>query len=451
MSSVLGALSSAAAALEAQRRGLDVAGQNIANVNTAGYSRRTLELRERTPAGPGDAGGGVTIGQVRAVRDVFLETRIRQEEQGRSRDAVVADSLSVVEAQLGQPGASLDGQLSAFFDAFSSLAEDPSSLTLRDAVSREADRLGAAFREMSSRLEETRRNTDVGVRTAVDEINALARSIAGLNARIQSAGGADTDALVDERNESLKELSKLTDLTVSESDGVLTVALPGGHVLLSGNFVTGLSVADEAGTGLARVLNGDQDITSSITNGALGGQLYARDSLIPGYADSVDRLAFAVANEVNAAHAAGVDSLGHPAGPLFDVSAVEAGAASTMRISAAIAADARLIAAGGASANDVARGIAALRDATIVGGATPSAAWGQLLYRVGADSADAQRSQHGRDQVMTQLERLRDATSGVSLDEEAASLMRYQRAYEANARYFQLINSVLDTLMEAVR
>jgi flagellar hook-associated protein 1 FlgK len=451
MSSVFGTLSSAAAALEAQRRGLDVAGQNIANVNTAGYTRRTLELRERMPAGAGDAGGGVSIGQVRAVRDVFLETRIRQEEQGRARDAVVAESLSVVEAQLGQPGASVDAQMSAFFDAFSALADDPGSLTLRDAVVREADRLGVAFREMSSRFDETRRNADTGVRTAVDEIKLLANEIAGLNARIQSAGGADTDALLDSRTAALKELSGLTEIAVTESGGVMTVSLPGGQILLSGSLVTGLSVADEAGTGLARVLSGGQDITGTLTNGALGGRLYARDTLIPGYVSSIDRLAFSVANEVNALHAGGTDASGNPGGALFDVSATEAGAAATLRISAAVAGDARLVAAAGTSANDVARSIASLRDAGIVGGATPSGAWGQLMYRVGADSADAQRSQSGRDQVMTQLQRLRDQTSGVSLDEEAASLMRYQRAYEANARYFSLVNDVLDTLIEMVR
>ena len=448
MSSVFGTLSSAAAALEAQRRGLDVAGQNIANVNTAGYTRRTLDLTERTPAGAGDAGGGVAIGQVRAVRDVFLEARIRQEVQASARDGVVADSLSVVEAQLGQTGASVDAQLSTFFDSFASLADDPSSTTLRDSVSREADRLGASFREMSSRLGESQKNADTGVRTAVDQINSLAKNIASLNVQIQSAGDGDSESLVDARTESLKQLSSLADINVTETSGVLTVSLPGGQNLVSGGLVTGLTTTDEAVTGLARVMSGGADITASITNGTLGGHLQVRDALLPGYRASLDRLAYAVATQVNAVHATGTDALGNPGGSLFDVSATEAGAAATLKVSDAVAADSRLIAAGGASANDVAHGIAALRDAPIVGGATPADDWGQIVYRVGADSADAHQSQTGRGQVMTQLQKLRDATSGVSLDEEAGSLMRYQRAYEANARYFSLVNGLLDTLMQ---
>jgi flagellar hook-associated protein 1 FlgK len=452
VSSIFGSLSSTSAALEAQRRGLEVAGQNIANVNTAGYSRRTMILKERSAAEPGEVGRGVEVSQIRAVRDLFLETRVRQEQQALSRDQVVAEAMSVLEAQLGQPGLSVDGQLSAFFNSFSALSEDPASLTLRDAAVRESERVAASFREMASRFDQSRRDADVNVRNTVDEINRLTTDIAALNARISGGGGINNEAIIDSRNVLLGALADLTDITVSDASGTMTVSLASGQTLVNGTHRVTLDVVDEAGTGLARVTTDGQDITAGLTGGRIGGWIQVRDGQLPAYSQMLDRLAFTFATEANAVHASGTDALGNPGVPLFSVSATEAGAANSLALSAGVAADARLIVAEGASANDAARAMAALRDGSLVDGAsTLSDYWGQIVYRIGGDTSAAERVQQGRQQVMNQLQQLREATSGVSLDEEAASLMRYQRAYEANARYFTIVNDVLDVLMGMVR
>ena len=452
MSSIFGSLSSSAAALEAQRRGLEVAGQNIANVNTAGFSRRTMILAERSAAEPGEAGRGVEVAQIRAVRDLFLEARVRQEQQALSRDQVVAEAMSVLEAQLGQPGLSVDGQLSAFFNSFSALAEDPASLTLRDAAVRESQRVAGSFREMASRFDQSRRDADVSVRNTVEEVNRIAADIARLNARISGLGAVNNEAVIDSRNVLLGELADLTDITVSDASGTMAVSLASGHALVSGIHVVALDVSDEPGTGFARVATEGQDITAELTGGRLGGWVHVRDRQMPAYSEMLDRLAFTFATEANAVHSSGTDALGNPGVPLFDVSATETGAAASLALTATVANDARLIVAADASANDAARAMAALRDGSLVDGAsTLSDYWGQIVYRIGGDTSAAERVQQGRQQVMSQLQQLREAASGVSLDEEAASLMRYQRAYEANARYFTVVNDVLEVLMGLVR
>ena len=93
-----------------------------------------------------------------------------------------------------------------------------------------------------------------------------------------------------------------------------------------------------------------------------------------------------------------------------------------------------------------------MRDARIAvgGSSTPAQGWGQFVYHVGADVNGALDSAAGRDEIVRQLTRLRDDASGVSLDEEAANLMKFQRAYEANARFFTTIVDTIDTLMEMV-
>lgn len=452
MSNIFGSLSSAAASLEAQRRGLEVAGQNIANVNTVGYSRRVMVLAERPAAVEGESGRGVEVSQVHAVRDVFLEARLRVEQEQLSRDSVLADGLSVLEAQLGALGESLDREVSAFFNAFAALTEDPASMTLRDATVRESERLVSAFRSMAARFAESRADADAGVRATVDEVNRYAQDIAALNARIGDARGLDADALIDRRLVALRELSGLVDGVVTEADGVLTLTLTSGQILISGDYVAPLTVADEPVTGMAQISTSGTDITGSLTRGRLGGWLQLRDAQMPVYQGLLDEMAYGAITAVNALHESGVDADGAAGTPLFVLPAGPAGAAATMAVSADVLADARKVVAGTpGTANSVARAIAGLRDEPVAGTATLTEAWGQLVYRVGAEAAAATRVHEGRQQVIDQLQHLRNSTSGVSLDEEAASLMKYQRAYEANARYFTMVNDILDVLLGMVR
>ena len=100
--------------------------------------------------------------------------------------------------------------------------------------------------------------------------------------------------------------------------------------------------------------------------------------------------------------------------------------------------------------NQNARALANLRDARVMNGgqATLIDAWAQLVYRIGSDAQAAQQEQQSRAEIVRQVEALTEAVSGVSLDEEAMMMMRFQRAYEANARFFQAVNQSIDTLMQ---
>src|SRR5688572_31222269 len=97
MSDLFTSLTSASRALDAQRYGLDVTGQNIANVNTPGYSRRTIDLIPVAPEAPGTAGRGVDVVGIRALRDRLLEARLSNEVPAQTREAAMAEALAVVE------------------------------------------------------------------------------------------------------------------------------------------------------------------------------------------------------------------------------------------------------------------------------------------------------------------------------------------------------------------
>jgi flagellar hook-associated protein 1 FlgK len=455
MAGLLDSLSIATSALTAYRAGLDTVGQNIANVNTPGYARRTIVLAERPPSDPLSAGRGVDVVKVQAQRDAAIEVRIGHEQAGLANDSALLDGLSEVEAAIGAPGASIDGNLSAFFDAFSQLASDVTSPSNRDAVVKQGQILSSSFASLSGRLSQLRQTTDATVRDSVTQLNDLAAKVAQLNGQIMGQG-ADLEALVDERSATLSQIAELADVSVlPRNDGAVDLMLAQGQALVVGDKSYAVTTTPAPPNGLSTLSLGGFDITSSVTNGRLGGLLALRDSALPSYQTGLDQLAYDVATQVNAIHASGYDATGAAAGNFFAAPASVAGAAAALAVDPAVLADSQLVAGSSTGAvgdNQTAQALANLRNVRAMSGgtATPSEAWSNLVYRVGADVSAAQSASGTRDAIVRQLQQLRDQVSGVSLDEEAANLMKFQRSYEASARFFTTITDTLDTLMQMV-
>jgi flagellar hook-associated protein 1 FlgK len=201
---------------------------------------------------------------------------------------------------------------------------------------------------------------------------------------------------------------------------------------------------------------GSYDITDSIQSGKLGGLFEVRDKLIPAYQNQLDTLAESVISHVNSTQTAGTDLQSPPTSPtlnLFNPVATTAGAAAAFSVNSAVAADPRYIAAGKSGApgdNANALDLAALSFQKFLASGTEtfSEGMGSLQFKVGADSQSA-KDQLGTNQaILTQLENSRDAVSGVSLDDEAIDLMRFQRAYQAAAKYISVIDGLTGELID---
>jgi len=460
MSSLFSSLTSAARALDAQRFGLDVTGQNIANVNTPGYTRRVIDMAAVPPESNRTAGRGVDVVAVRSARDLLIERRLQQEVPAERREGALADVLGIVEVALGKPGASIDGALDRFFDAFASLSQSPSSSVARQEVLLQAESLADSFRDMAERLAISQRDTDGQVASATQDINELAAQIAKINETIgrtgESAGGILT--LQDEQSVLVRQLSEIVDIDVLQrADGGVDITIGNGRALVIGE--NGYQLQASVVGGVNHVLAAGVDVTAELSAGKIGGLIYARDVLLPGYQTDLDTLAYEVANNVNALHAAGVGGDGLTGRNLFTFTPAivgSAGAAGALTVDPTVAGNPNFVAAAGPGApvgdNATARDIAALRHAKVVGGtATLHDTWGQLVYRVGRDSQTAKNEQHSREEIVTQVDALRDQVSGVSLDEEAVNLVKFQKAYEANARFFRAIDSTLDALLGILR
>jgi flagellar hook-associated protein 1 FlgK len=449
-------LTAATRALEAQRFALDVTGQNIANVNTPGYSRRVVDFQAVPPDTLHEAGRGVRVEGVRAQRDRLIERRLEQETGGAERETAIATLLAVAERAIGGIGEGVDAQLTEFFDSFARLADAPTSAVARQQVVLQGTALARAFGEAASEFASVQRDADRRISETVDEINEIASRLAMLNDSISGNYGS-TAALhfADEQAALVKRLSGLADINVIErSDGGIDVDLA-GRTLVVANSAYSVTAIPVGPQGQLAVTIGGADVTSQLTGGTLGGALAVRDVHIPAYQHALDEQAFALADAVNALHAAGYDLSGNTGQDFFTFSVAPVGvtgAASALIVDPTVAADASRVAAAEAPLagdNRVARQLADVRDALLLDGGTASLgdAWGQLVFSVGRDLQHATQESSLRQQILLQLQSLRDQVSGVSLDEEAMQLMKFQRAYEANARFFAVVDETLETLL----
>jgi len=211
VSDLFSSLQSATRALQAQSFGLDVTGQNIANVNTPGYTRRVVDLAAVPPESRWSAGRGVEIEGIRSQRDRLIERRLEQELSGAARESALADALSGVEGALGPGGEAIDQRLAAFFDSFARLADSPTSAVARQDVLLQGTAVAEAFHDTADRLSHYRRDADRQLLGTIDQINSLSTQIAKINQSLASTSDQGTRLhLQDQQGALVRQLAELT-------------------------------------------------------------------------------------------------------------------------------------------------------------------------------------------------------------------------------------------------
>lgn len=444
-------------ALRAQQLGIAVAGQNIANVNTPGYTRQQLLLAPAPPDGsrPISIGVGVVVQGVAAARDRFIEARLQRETGIAGRLNAERDVFAVIEGAFGNASEGGVGQaLTSFFNSFRDLEANPTSVPLRTSVVARAVDLANAFHLTRSRLQSVYRDAQVEAGALVEEVNRLAAQVAELNRQISIAAktGNISSALEDQRGEIVKRLTELV--------GVNAVENPGGDVTLTFSDGRALVLNDRAfAMNMISVANGVPIITLdgqpiSADSGRIGGLLNAV-SAVDGHIVALDGLAAAVAARVNQLHTSGEDLDGN-AGVTFFVSSNGGPIdAATLSVNPALTASPRRVvaAATGAGNGDatVARAIANLISDSNQTVGSRSGSFTSIFSSIVADAGDqlrvAEDGLAAQQSIVAQVVAQRESVSGVSLDEEAINLMQYQRAYEAAARFLKVADEMTQTLI----
>ena len=457
MSSILSCLDTVQRALASQQFGLSITQRNVANANDPYYTRQDVvftgdEMEWDRPGVPGVS--------LQAGRDRFIDYSVNQELQSLAEYSVAYGALQQIDAVLNGSGEGLQQALSDFFNSFGALSSSPENLTLRQQVLTSANALSAEFRRLYEAIQQVQTSQDRALTYTIDEINSITAQIAELNGKISIAQAARTEdefALRDSRQQLLEQLSNLIDFSYYETEsGSVTVTTRQGGLLVVEDQSRSLSLSSSSTGAFQGVFLDGAEMTSSIASGKLGALLDLRDNKIAGYLNALDDLAATVISRVNEQHAAGIDLNGLAGGDFF-VPLVplnpgsNTGAARTMTTALE---DPRQIAAAvsgaGPGNNGNALLLAAIADEKLFYSSTATAGefYAGLIYRIGTDEKTADENVSTQNGILTQLRNQRDALSGVNLDEEAVRLIQYQKAYQASARFANVVDSLSNEILD---
>jgi flagellar hook-associated protein 1 FlgK len=476
MTQLFGLLSIGAGALLSQQRAISVTGNNIANVNTPGYSRQRLNMETNLPVDSpiGLVGFGVQTTTVERVYDRFLGVQMNNESANLGRWEAQKGSLERVEVVFDESGGyGLNQALSDFWNSWQDLSMNPSGTVERSVVAAKSQALADTIRQKYADLEQSQADIDAAVRSGIEDINRLTAEIADLNRKIagtESGGTVMANDYRDSRDLALKQLSEIIGInSFEDSDGQVVVSVGSGRTLVeSGNnyaLTTATALPPAANAGHDNIVwpnstGATVNISDEITSGKMAGWLQARDTKIEGYMRNLNDLAQTLAtgdpdtplikSSVNTLHAAGFGLDGSTGNDLF----IGSGAAD-MRVNQVILDNPSRIAAAssaGAVPGDAsnAAAIAELRTALTMGGGTFDDAANELVSQVGHDVQEAKSYQSHQADMLSYLENYRESVSGVNLDEEMVNLVKYQAAYNAAAKMITMGDDMLSTLMNMI-
>lgn len=309
--SLTGALHIGRSALVASQIGVQVTGNNIANVATPGYSRQVAHLAGL--AGQSDGrlyvGRGVMVADVQRQIDMALQGRIWSGVSSEAAWAQTHSTLAQLEAILGELGEqNLSGELSAFFGSWSEAANGRRSASL---VVQQGVRLAEFVRGRREELSRLRAQSERQVGAAVEQADRLLGEVADLNRRIADAevGGVVAGALRDQRDQLITELSRYADVSTVERGGQMDVLIGSTPVVL-GATSRGLTVRRETvnGQAVVRVATRADGQALEVREGQLGALLNGRDGSIDRVIADLDRLASSLIFEVNRIHSTGANA-----------------------------------------------------------------------------------------------------------------------------------------------
>ncbi len=555
MPGLLSALNLARSGMAASQKSMEVVGNNVANVNTEGYSRQTIqsEALPTVESGGLSFGQGVQISGIDRAQDSFITDRLRAAGEQLGDAEAKASPLADLERILNIGEDSLAGKIDDFFGAWQELSLNPGGEVERGIVMRSAEVLGTQFNEVETSLDRLRHSIDSSLSAKIGGVNAKLEQVASLNGKIQQslAVGKDPNTALDQRDQLLQDLSQSIGASAVQGEkGMVSVHLPGGLTLVQETNAYELSTGESQ--------NGVQDYTlemgsSTMTlqrsdlGGEFGGLVDVRDEVVTTVQEDIDSLRTHLIQTVNGQHSRGTGLDGSTGQNFFkpatqwtndntfastspsglgggdltiefegsaDQSVSIASGATLEEVREAIntagigvvatiagdengdyalqlastdssasitsisgdslgfggftehvgAGDSGLhlaiddidaVAAGTTDApgdNANAKAIASLVDDTTVDG---TYAFGDFYGKIAAEvGIEVQQNDFQRtsfQDTLDQLKNRRDEIAGVSIDESMIDLQRYQKSFQASAKYMTTVDQMMQTLLNIKR
>ena len=333
-------LSIGSTALAASQAALNTTGNNIANVNTDGYSRQSVALASKPGqfSGNGFYGQGVDVTTVTRSYNDFQNRQLTLATAISAADAVRAEKLGQLEQIFPGGDGGLGKAVNELLNAFSDVSQSPTDLAARSVVIARADELASRFHTTSNRLDETQLGITAQMTGDVASINSLATRIAAINQKIaaETGTGQAPNDLLDQRDQMVRDLNKFVQTaTILAADGSLTVMIGGGQPLVLGSTSSSMVLKNDVLDPSRKILyinQSGQNVSlneTALAGGEMAGLLKFQNTDLQQGKDRLWKMALTVGDTMNKQHRLGLDLTGAAGGNFFNLIAVAPASSNT--------------------------------------------------------------------------------------------------------------------------
>lgn len=444
--------------LQATKTSLNTISHNISNANNPYYVRQSALHKDNYYKTDGrfQTGTGVSVSQIKQVRDEFLDKKLRRELASFGYHYGKSGTLEDIEGVFNEiSNSGLQKIMDGFWDNWNELYKDPESLTMRGLVHESAVAFTETVNHISTQLNNIQQNLNKEILNKVDEINGILNQVAKLNDKIKAVEGQGSNINAndfrDERNGLLDRLAQLIPVNIHENRFGESIISLKGRDLVSGSYVNGIDIKNNPENGLAEIYWKNTNEKMELNSGELAGLIDVRDNSIVNYKERVDTLVKGIAEEINRIHRTGYDLQGKNDQIDFFVGINEKGTAGTIKVNPLLS-DYNKMAIStqdDATGNgDIAKQIYELREGLkIYDDMNPDEYYKDIVLSLGIEREESRNIVSSQGFLIVSIDEKRQSISAVSLDEEMSDMIKFQHAYTANSRVINTIDEMIDTIV----
>ena len=450
---------------------MNTIGQNVANANSEGYSRRRVTMQADSTVTQGfysrplertATGTGVSISSYERLRDALLSRSSWHANSwmgGSEEEHRITTTLQSIFTS--STDGALSDQLDQFWSSWSDLADNPTDNGVRMSVRGQGASIAATLSRLSTDIQNLQSETQRALEGGIQDLNRSLEEVAELNAVIQSGNalGSPDLAAEDRRDVLVSEMSEQAAIRIQEEPHGGYTVLMDGIMVVSGSMAKTLELDTTSGTPQVKI--SDTPITLDVPTeggGRLSGWLRTLQATLPDTLTSLDRIAESLVKEVNALHVTGHDLDGNTGVDFFyfEAGPPEKGVtASSIRLSDAVNNDSRAVVASlgdpsdGFNDSQIANDIFRLSEGALMNGGSETIETYaiNLVTGIGATAKRASSLYESHAALANHVDAMAKGVSGVSLEEEMTDLIRYQQSFAAAARVLNSAEAMMESLL----
>ena len=436
--------------LRTYQNAMTLTSQNIANSDNENYSRQKVSVSSAKPEYNGKIsfGNGVKIGDVQRIQDTLTQSSLQKFTQSTSFFDKQTQYLTNIESVLNEPSEyGLSNFINQFFDSWEQLSVNPLSQELRANVVNSAQKMSSKMKSVYDGISDVKNTIVKDANQLVSVLNKQLEQLNTVNKQIKqtSLSGISNNDLLDERDRLLSEISDSVNVNISiDENNVANISV--GGVFAAGASVANQFIIERSGEKIY-LKTADGSSSVALTGGKLHAATNTYNKMIPNFINDLDTVASAIMTSVNSIHQQGYTIHQPPQSniPLFDNYSQ-----GTLTINSQVLNDSNYLAVsmdGSNGNNEIALQIAALKDAKLINGSSIMEKYSDFTNNIGSQKQFSEQNYESDNLVLQKLKEQKASVSGVSIDEEIANILKYQRAYDASAKLTRVADEMLRTLL----